>query len=540
MKINLQSFKGFAPRINPRYLPEGMAQVCRDVDVAVPSLKPLRANETTSDSVDATAQTLHLYAAQTANPEWFQWDDDVDVVRGQIFGDSEEWTHYSGDTRHSGPRSTYASIGLTGSTAPSNSVTLGVPAPETTATISVQGDPPDEAEGVSPETRVYATTFVRNVGGLAAESAPSPPSDATDVYDEQRVFVSLPSLPAQSDITHVRVYRATAGVFLFVEEFPASSAGSSVEDNVGAAGLGEEMPSLLWSEPPNALKGLTNLPNGVVAGFVGRDVYFCEPYRPYAWPQSYIQSLDYEVVGFGALDTTLVALTTGFPYLLQGATPESTVVVRASIEQACVSKRSIVSVQGAVIYASPDGLVRISPEGSELVTRQVFDRRQWQAFYPASMHAYQTERDYVAFYDTGTERGAVIFNIESGEVALSTEYAASGFQDVLTDTLYTKADGDGQISAWQAGEPREATWRSKVFTMPQRTGFSCAHVESEDYPLTCRIYADGALYHEQTVTDRQPFRLPVTQARDWEVELVTRYEVFAAMLAQSMEELASG
>ncbi|MCK7581114.1 MAG: hypothetical protein MZV65_39460 [Chromatiales bacterium] len=30
-----------------------------------------------------------------------------------------------------------------------------------------------------------------------------------------------------------------------------------------------------------------------MAGFPGRDIYFCEPYRPYAWPVEYMQSIDY-------------------------------------------------------------------------------------------------------------------------------------------------------------------------------------------------------------------------------------------------------
>ncbi len=116
------------------------------------------------------------------------------------------------------------------------------------------------------------------------------------------------------------------------------------------------------------MKGLINLPNGIMAGFEGRDVYFCEPYRPYAWPAAYQQTVDYPVVGLGRLDTSLVVLTKGAPYLISGSAPGYMTVVKADLEQACVSKRSIVSMGSAVFYASPDGLVALAASGSRVLT----------------------------------------------------------------------------------------------------------------------------------------------------------------------------
>jgi hypothetical protein len=90
-------------------------------------------------------------------------------------------------------------------------------------------------------------------------------------------------------ITHRRIYRATSGVFLFVAEIAVAT--SSYSDSIVAEDLGEELPSLTWLPPPDTLKGLINLPGGVMAGFTGRDVYFCDPYHPQAWPVQYMQSL---------------------------------------------------------------------------------------------------------------------------------------------------------------------------------------------------------------------------------------------------------
>lgn len=103
-------------------------------------------------------------------------------------------------------------------------------------------------------------------------------------------------------------------------------------DSKKAAELGEPCPKHHLESPPERmvphpttgverlqyLNGIINLPNGMVAGFLGRDIYFCEPYRPFAWPENYIQTIDDPVVGLGRMDTTLAVLTTGNPYFIQG------------------------------------------------------------------------------------------------------------------------------------------------------------------------------------------------------------------------------
>ena len=127
-----------------------------------------------------------------------------------------------------------------------------------------------------------------------------------------------------------------------------------------------------------------------MAGFSGRDVYFCDPYHPHAWPENYIQTVDFPVVGLGRMDTTLAVLTKGTPYLIQGTHPANMSIVKSDLEQACVSKKSIVSLMGGVVYAAPDGLMLLSPGGSRIVTESLFDFSQWQAFFkPESIHAFE-------------------------------------------------------------------------------------------------------------------------------------------------------
>ena len=390
------------------------------------------------------------------------------------------------------------------------------------------------------ESRVYTYTWVNKEAGFEFESAPAAASNTVDIRDAQTVsltgFLTAPG--GEYVVTHKRVYRAVSGVFLFIKEIEASAV--SVVDDVKPEELGELLPTTTWAEPPQTLRGLTNLPNGLMAGFSGRDIYFCDPYHPHAWPEAYIQTIDYPVVGLGRMDTTLVVLTKGVPYLIQGTNPDNMAVVKSDLEQACVSKRSIVSIMGSVVYAAPDGLMLMSTSGSRILTESLFNFDQWQTFFkPESIHAYQHDNQYIAFYDNGTQSGGFIFDMKSGQFILHDIYATAGFQDIQRDKLFVTS-ADRTVKPWGYGTAKSYIWRSKKFTMPQVMGFSCAQLEAEAYPMTVKFYADTVLAHTQTVTSRDPFRLPAKVGRDWEMQVEGAHEVFNLSIANSMTELASG
>jgi hypothetical protein len=399
-----------------------------------------------------------------------------------------------------------------------------------------------------PETRVYTYTWVSQVANFVFESGPAEPSSPVSVYKDQPVDLSkfevaLAPPATQYIYTARRIYRAVNGIYLFVDEIPATQV--DYTDVKKAEELGEEMSSLTWKEPPGTLSGLINLPNGIMAGFVGRDVYFCEPYRPHAWPENYTQTLDFPVVGLGRMDTTLAVLTKGVPYFIQGSHPDSMVVVKSDIQQSCSSKKSIVSVSGNVIYASPDGLVLLSSSGSKVITENMFTQAQWQSFKPESIVAYTQDLKYIAFYDNRViedgivisgERGGFIYDLTTGQFVLHDLYALAGYSDLLRDTLFLCFD-DNSLRKWNAGAAKDYVWKSKKFTFPKPISFSCAQVEAETYPLTAKFYVDGLLYHTQIVQSRNEFRLPVFVGRDHEVQFEGNKEVFSFAIAQSVEEL---
>lgn len=536
--LNIRTFGGIAPVMPPRYLQDNQAQTALNCPVWNGSLQSLTALGSSLYTLTKTGTPQTIYRFGQDNPSdtdyWFHWTTDVDVARSQIAGDTSEWTFFTGD---GSPKATYNTLALSAGDYPSVSRPLGLPAPTAALTAVAQGTE-DTTETI--ETRVYTYTWVNKESGFEFESAPAPASNSVDVRTSQTVGLSgFASVPTGGYVvTHRRIYRATAGVYLFVAEIPAAN--TTYTDAVAPDDLAEEIPSINWSEPPSGLTGLTNMPNGMMAGFVGRDVYFCEPYRPHAWPENYIQTLDYPVVGLGRMDTTLAVLTTGVPYFIQGVHPDSMAVVKSDLEQACVSKRSIVSHAGSVFYAAPDGLMMLSPNGSQIVSDQLFNYKQWQTYFkPESIHAYQHDNQYIAFYDNGATQGGFIYDMASRQFILHDTYATAGFQDRQRDKLFLTS-ADRSVKVWEDGSAQNYIWRSKVFTMPKPLSFGWGQLEAEGYPMTVKFIVDNTVAHTQTVTSRDPFRLPVVVGRDWEMQIEGSHEVFQLAIAHSAAELRDG
>jgi hypothetical protein len=530
--ITIRNFGGIAPKTPPRYLQDTQAQIAVNCPTWRGSLQPLRSTAFVFDLTKSGTLMSAYRFGQELNSEtqyWFHWASDVDVVRGFINGDTNERTYFTGDTY---PKVTDVALALgAGTNYPINAYKLGVPKPESPPTVAIGGTP---QAGAETETRVYVYTFVNS---WDEESEPSGASLPIDVETGETVTVTTAtSVTGAYNITAKRIYRSTGGSYLFVAEVPLATAG--FVDSLAADGLGEECPSLTWTQPPDTLVGLVGLPGGFMAGFTGIDVHFCEPYRPFAWPLQYTQSVGYPVVGLGVVDTTLVVLTNQKPYFIQGSHPDSMTVIEADIAQACVSKRSIVSMGGAVYYASPDGLIAIAPGGSKNCTEALFEKEQWQSLVPSSIHGYAYEFLYVGFYDTGSVQGGFIYDTRSGTFTMHTMYATGGYADLKTDTLYLIQSNN--LYKWDAGDLLTYQWKSKKFTLTDPISFTCYRVNAETYPVTFKAYRDGLLIHTEEVTNRAIRRLPAGRGHDWEVELSGTGQVFAVQLAQSPTEIASG
>ena len=392
------------------------------------------------------------------------------------------------------------------------------------------------------ETRVYTFTYVNS---WDEESTPYAETDMTpsteDVYPGESVVLTMPAAPSGSfNVTKKRIYRSATGTtntsYFFVAE--VAVAVTSYTDSKAGDELNEVLPSLTWVQPPSTLKGLVGMANGVMVGFSGNDVYFSEPFRPFAWPVQYMQTVGWPVVGIGVIDTTVVVLTKGRPYFIQGSHPDSMVMIEADVNQACLSKRSIVSMGNYVFYTSPDGLVALAPGGSSVVTQSMFDKYTWQALNPADMVGCMYENKYIGFFDTSSGNGGFVYDMVAKTWNFHNLYATGAYNDLKNDALYIIKDNE--LWKWDTGAVLSYTWKSKKFTFAEPKSFSCYRVQAEAYPVTVKIYRDAASIVSLAVTDDALRRLPPGLGTDWEFQLEGNTEVYNVQIAQSPTELNAG
>ena len=253
------------------------------------------------------------------------------------------------------------------------------------------------------ETRVYIYTYVNEWG---QESAPSPASELLELDQNDSVIVTIPACPVASPYVPIaswRLYRSATSNLGAAYQLAAEVAIGTLTytDSKLQEELEEECQTLTWIEPPTDLIGLTGGPNGIMAGFFGRTVCFCEPFAPYAWPAEYRISLEYEIVAVGIFGQTYVVVTEGSPYYVSGADSASMSAQKLETTQACVSKRSLVSAEGGVFYASPDGLCLAGPQGVTVVSQGAYDKADWGGLNPSRSFAAFSEGVYYIFTDAG-------------------------------------------------------------------------------------------------------------------------------------------
>ena len=249
------------------------------------------------------------------------------------------------------------------------------------------------------DTRVYRYTYVTDRG---EESAPSPESVLLTLDQNDTASVTIPSPTVAAPygpLAYWRLYRSSTtdtgnAPYQFVAEIPINTL--TYTDSKLQEELGEILPSSNWTEPRSDLFALTGLHNGILAGLAdeGKILCFSEGFTPYAWPRDYEIVLEYPGVGLGVFGQTLVVLTEGRPSYVSGADPATMSEQKMESPQACAAKRTIVSTEGGVIYASPDGICIAGPQGVELVTQGAYSRDDWQALGLTTAFAEYSEGVY--------------------------------------------------------------------------------------------------------------------------------------------------
>lgn len=518
------------PRVSPKLLDNSFAQTATNCLFARGRLEPSKAPLNTGTALLSNTQTIYWFNrfANTGQGYWFQWNTDVNVVRGPIANDTNLRTYYTGDGV---PKYTTAALGQTGSGPyPGASRSLGLPAPAAPTAAGPAGDPPAGAQRIST---AYVITYVSDLG---EEGPPSAPSALVDRWDGGTVALTGISVPSGSFVVVTkRIYRIELnGVYQFVDEIAAAS--TTYNDEIESEYLAEPVPSTDWVAPHASMVGLTALPNGVLMGWWGNTLAFSEPYQPHAWPIAYRLALDYDIVGAAVSAYGVVVATTGAPYLIAGSSPASMSQNKMDVSYAATSKRSVVDMGDYVVYASPDGLVAAGGANARLISEPHILPSQFQSmFHPWTLHACRWGDRYLAFYNAGFTSGAFSFHPQEG-FRLFSRYTECTFIDEQNGHIYIK---QGSVLArWDQGVSESYTWRSKKFTFPPRQLPAACKIDADSYPVAVTYYADGELAKTISVPSKKAFRLPTTEEySEGEIQITGSAVINSIQIASSMSEI---
>jgi len=134
MRRAIESFRGEAPRVTPRALPDNAAQAAVNAQLFTGDLKAWRQFATTkglANGGSGPVRTIYLL-----NDQWLSWEAEVDVARGIIPGDTTYRTYLTSPDLYTEPRFTNYALATTGAEPfPVATRPLGVPAPTSPPTL---------------------------------------------------------------------------------------------------------------------------------------------------------------------------------------------------------------------------------------------------------------------------------------------------------------------------------------------------------------------------------------------------------------------
>jgi hypothetical protein len=589
--VKVIAFGGMIPAVDDRLLPETAAAMSRNCYLYTGQLVGMVAPKfvRTMDNANygkAYRVPKNYYDGEHIdNSYWMEFiSPDTDVIRSPVIDDQHDRYYWASPLE---PPQVNSLARITNDP-PLPAYKLGVPQPPTLPAIgAITG-------GVGAvETRFYVTTWVTE---FDEEGPPSLPVSSSGKNDATwNLTLTPPSTPTVTDynIGKVRIYRTQAsggaGDFFFVAELPATT--TTFADNISnsVVSSNEIMASTDWIGPPSDLVGWVTMANGMIAGWKSNEIWFCEPFRPHAWPAAYSITVEYPIVGLGVVNQTLVVCTAGYPMVATGIHPDSVSMSKLASFEPCMARGSILSTPDGVFYASPNGLMLVSNGAASLVTEGLIQKDEWHHYSKvATLRATRMGTGYYAF---GSKRvGFMQPDAFQNDAFQQDDFAGSyegiyldnanqriAFNTLTSELITTNVWGDAwsgetlllregaiyRIDLTDLVAPRDtALWRSKIFQAADKKNFAALRVyfdvpvwapalnpvrdvtedqtfdEADQYGLI-RVYADDRLVMTRELrSSGELMRLPSGFKADyWQVELETVIRVNSVQMATSAKEL---
>lgn len=471
--FKLTRFSGKRPRVPEHLLASYEATIAENCDFAYGELRHTKGG---LQMLTMANSPKSVYTDDGTT--FYSWDKDIDAVRSPLANDTNNRLYYSGDggIRVTNRLGTQATGGP-----PAVSYLVGVPRPTVAPVLSA----PAVAEGATARTVSVVYTFVNTYGEEGPASAPS--IVTTGVTSTISVQTTKNASSSYAPINEIRVYRTGTGTTI-ASYFYAGTINVTGQpdgtytfsDNVPEAMLGEVLSSTNSYPPDTGLQGLMSLPNGILCAWKGNEIHFSEAYRPWSWPPSYVKTTRHAIVGGIAAGSGAVITTRGNPYLISGVSPDAMTAMLLNVDQPGVSKWAIAVADGAVIYASHDGLVTLNGATASLAQGGAFfTRENWRQAYAAGLATMRFavwDGRLVIYSPTALFTPFMIrFDEADGSLTdLTGLVAACSFTNLLTDQLYYVSGN--KMYQFNGGLASVAKWRSGELVVPRPVNFGTAQL----------------------------------------------------------------
>lgn len=252
------------------------------------------------------------------------------------------------------------------------------------------------------------------------------------------------------------------------------------DDDVLSANLSDAIDSTSYYPPPDDLDGLTSMSDGRLYGWKDNMVFYSDPYQPHAWPTTNVKSFDEEIVVCRGFGNIMAIATEGYPYMCQGQRPATWSKMKIGMLEPCVSKRSTVQVSGGILYPSRNGLISLTMNGVDNVTKNIVSKKQWVSYSIENACADIANNKYMCFPNNETIRG---FQIDFTDQVFQQLNTAAQAIYVAPDTgkvyhISEDAAGVDSIKEYEGNTDtyRTFTWKSKRFHLPRMVSMAVARI----------------------------------------------------------------
>lgn len=459
-RISIDNFGGIQPRIDPTALPDNQATKAVNCRLHSTKLNPINKARPARDMAIrleggltdiADAKTIVIWQRGYDRRDIIAWPGLVYVAPSNINADNRWRMIVSGDTGISDGHGKNQPCAFVTSLK-NNTYDRHKIYKETPKQAVVAGKGVAELDRANLRYAFFFQSFVDEYGyesGLSDIAMFNGMTGEVIYNDGDAITWQAYDGPIPESVKKRRLYKTIAGsdtdsIRLVCEQSKGNSGfdtlpGIVVKDE----DVGEEMPGIT-AIPPD-LTCIRFMPGNFYVGFMRSDprqICFSDVNIPTSYPDMYRYSIRDSAIGIAVAGNTAFILTKGYPWAISGTDPNGMTAAQLVSEQACVSARSICTMDGRVFYVSQDGVCVLS-EGSltsTVITRGYWDKTAWSRLNPSSALMVSYDNSLFLWFtleDGGRDAYIIDFDVGGNPIITQhDDYASCAFVDVQNDALY--------------------------------------------------------------------------------------------------------